>query len=126
MSIDLWLEADDQLPEDALGVLLREAGAVQFELENGSVGFAFQSGPNAFPRGADGAPRIKAEDPRGLGFAVASRCVFRPTSGEYDECMADLRQLLESVVERTGAHFVVSFQLEETLFLNSGKGLQCL
>jgi hypothetical protein len=125
VSIDLWFEADARLSEDALVPLLRGAGAVQFELENGVIGFTFPFGLGAFPCRAEGAPRLKAEDPRGLAFTVASRCVFRP-SEEYDWSMNDLRQFLEVVVKETSAHFVVSFQLEQTLFLHAGGGLKCL
>jgi hypothetical protein len=80
VSIDLWLEADAKLPKATLAGFLSEAGAVRFELENGVVGFSFPSGLSGFPSGAEGVPRIKAEDPRGLSFAVASRCVFHLAS----------------------------------------------
>ena len=126
VSIDLWFEADAKLPEGTLTAFLSEAGAVQFELENGVIGYSLPSGLSAFPCGAEGMPRIKAEDPRGLSFAVASRCVFRLASEEYDASMKELRQFLEGVVERSSAQFVVSFQLEQTLFLHAGRGLQCL
>jgi hypothetical protein len=39
--------------------------------------------------------------------------------------MMELRQFLEGVAEGSSAQFVVSFQLEQTLFLHAGSGLQC-
>jgi hypothetical protein len=124
LSIDVWFEADERLVEAELISLLLEAGGSQFELKNGLVGVSFASGMSAYPRSAEGAPRIKAEDPRDANFRVGSRCIFRPNGGEYDASLQELEEVLSLVAEKNGAHFVVSFQLEEALFVNVGKGVE--
>ena len=124
MSIDLWFEADERLTEEGLVSLLLEAGGAQFELENGPVGFSFASGMSAHPLGPEGATHIKAEDPRGASFRVGSRCVFRPNSEQYDASLEELQKVLLRVEGKKGAYFVVSFQLESTLFINVGKGVE--
>jgi hypothetical protein len=127
MSIDLWLEADERLPEAVLVSLLREQGGVETRSHSGVVSFVFPSGMSAFPRVCEGERRIKAEDTRGIHFSVGSRCTLRPSGGDYDMSMKELRCFLERVVAQTGALIVVSFQLEEALFFNAGKGVQaCL
>ena len=124
MSIDVWFEADVRLPEDKLAHLLLKTSTSQFELENGVIGSSFSSGMSAFPEGPQGDTHIKAEDTRGANFVVGSRCTFRPSIERYDESLEELQQFLLAVAEETEAHFVVSFQLEETLFVNVGRGVE--
>ena len=70
--------------------------------------------------------RIVAENPGDATFDVAYRCAFTINFSAYADCMDDVRVFSETVARELSAHFVVSWQFEQTLFLNSASGFRAV
>ena len=130
MGIDVYFEADERLTDESLASALEAAGAilagrdaVGVEEEEWS-GYFKESGLTLSANGNRGDSRIKAEDPKGASFKVARRCIFRYRMSHYDLNVRDLERFLAAVATKVGAFFVVSFQLESTLYTYLGGGIQ--
>lgn len=130
MGIDVWFEADDRLTEQGLASALEAAGAVLIGRDAEAIeeeewsGFFEESGLSFHAINSRSDARIKAEDPKGADFKVGRRCVFRYRMSDYDLNVRDLRRFLAIVVATVGAFFVVSFQLESTLYAFNGGEIQ--
>ena len=121
MSFEYWFEADKKLDKEKMKDLFLEAGAKIVSDPNKEIQVFYfsESGLNAWEcEVKDGQDIIKSEDAKGLVFSVGSRCIFRVDSHNYNKKLNDLERFLNKVYETTGAHFVVSFQLEKACYLN--------
>jgi hypothetical protein len=132
VGIDVWFEADDRLTEQGLASALEAAGAVLVGRDAEAIeeeewsGFFEESGLSFHTHSSRGDARIKAEDPQGADFKVRRRCVFRYRMSDYDLGVRNLKRFLDIVAATVGAFFVVSFQLESTLYLFNGGEIQDL
>ncbi len=130
MGIDVWFESDERLTESGLASAFETAGAVLIGRDAGAIeneewaGHFEESGLTFHVWGNQGDPHIKAEDPKGVAFKVGRRCVFRYRVSAYDLNVRDLKRFLEIVAATAGAFFVVSYQLESTLYTYSGGEIQ--
>jgi hypothetical protein len=125
VGLDIWVEADKRLTEEALVAVLRECGATDIEAHEGEVQAIFPgSGMSMHGKDNEGRSGIKAEQPLNANFTVDRRCIFRLVTANYDLCIQELHRFLETVAADTGAFFVASFQLESTVFIHVGSGLQ--
>ncbi|HVK55711.1 MAG TPA: hypothetical protein VM532_11860 [Burkholderiales bacterium] len=125
MGLDLNFEVDSRLSEPALIAALQRSGAEITEHYEGEVLAFYQgSGLTVWGKGNDGRHEILSEQAMGATFEVARRCVFRLNNSEYDTCIRDLECFLNAVCNDSGAFFIVSFQLEETMYVNIGLGVQ--
>ena len=125
MGLDLNFEADSSLNEPALIAALQRSGAEITEHYEGEVhAFYPASGLTVWGKGNDGRHEILSEQAMGATFKVARRCVFRLNNSEYNTCVRDLECFLNAVCSDSGAFFIVSFQLEKTMYINIGLGVQ--
>lgn len=130
MGIDVWFEADERLTEKGLASALETAGAVLIGRDADAIkkeewsGRFEESGLSFHACGSRGDARMKAEDPKGVDFKVGRRCVFRYRMSDYDLNVRDLKRFLDVVAATAGAFFVVSFQLESTLYAFNGGEIQ--
>ncbi len=130
MGIDVYFEADERLTDECLASAFEATGATLTGRDAAGIedeewsGYFEESGLTFDAYGDRGSSRIKAEDPKGASFKVARRCVFRYRMSEYDLNVRDLERFLGVVSAKVGAFFVVSFQLESTLYTYTGGRIQ--
>ncbi len=125
MSLDLCLEADDALTVPTLGRALEKAGAREVIITDGALEAAFMSGLTVRILGATTDSAIHAEDTKGIDLRVALRCNIRIKGPEPEghSSMDDLDKIAQSIAQMCSAHFLISFQYEETLYWRNAAGL---
>ncbi|MET0845119.1 MAG: hypothetical protein ABWY46_02890 [Pseudomonas sp.] len=125
MSLDLYLEADNALTAPILGQALENAGASEVTMAYGGVKAVFLSGLTLTADGAATDPAIYAENKNGIDFLVAMRCSIRIKGPEPEgqSTMEDLDKIARSIAQACSSHFLITFQLEETLYWRDETGL---
>ncbi|EJM88949.1 MULTISPECIES: hypothetical protein [unclassified Pseudomonas] len=125
MSLDLYLEADNALTAPTLGKALSNAGAWEINVVGDSLESTFISGLTLSTDGVTTDSTIYAEDTKGIDFRVAMRCTIRIKGPEPEgqSAMEDLDKIAQSIAKTCSSLFLISFQLEETLYWRDAAGL---
>ncbi|WP_223452693.1 MULTISPECIES: hypothetical protein [unclassified Pseudomonas] len=125
MSLDLYLEADNALTAPTLGKALNNAGARVINVVGDSLEATFISGLTLSTDGVTTDSTIYAEDTKGIDFGVAMRCTIRIKGPEPEgqSAMDDLDKVAQSIAQTCSSLFLISFQLEETLYWRDAAGL---
>jgi len=125
VSLDLSLEADDALTIPTLGRALEKAGASEVIIADGALEAIFISGLAVWTPGAITDSAIHAEDTKGMDLRVALRCNIRIKGPEPEghSSLDDLDKIAQSIAQMCSAHFLISFQYEQTLYWRNAAGL---
>lgn len=125
MSLDLCLEADSALTAPILGKALNNAGAWEIIVAGDRLEATFISGLTLSTDGVTTDSRIYAENTKGIDFRVAMRCSIRIKGPEPEgqSAMEDLDKIAQSIAQMCSSLFLISFQLEETLYWRDAAGL---
>ena len=125
MSLDLYLEADNELTVPLLEQALENAGALEVYRVDGALKADFISGLTLTANSATTDSSIYAEDRKGVDFHVAVRCSIRIKSPEPEgqSSMEDLDKIATSIARVCSSLFLITFQFEETLYWRDTTGL---
>jgi hypothetical protein len=125
MSLDLYLEADNALTAPTLRKALNDADACEINVVGDSLEATFISGLTLSTDGVITDSTIYSEDTKGIDFRVAMRCTIRIKGPEPEgqSAMDDLDKIAQSIAQTCSSLFLISFQLEETLYWRDTAGL---
>jgi hypothetical protein len=122
MSLDLTLEVDSRLSRESAKSALAQCSAELVEAQ-ASMSGVFSSGMTFLWRDASSDPVPMTESDEPLDWHIGSRMSFRVVASKYDECMGEVKRLLDLLARTSPAHFVLAFQYERVLALRDEKGL---
>jgi len=126
MSLDIILEADEQLSTGVIEASLRDCGCLSISEDEGELEASFPSGMAVRCTKESVKRPPSSEETRGLSFPVAIRCMFRIRSPEPPEhsSLEEIDRILRTLEKNSAAQFVVSFQYESLMYWRAENGLQ--
>ncbi|MFL1550904.1 hypothetical protein ACI77I_17640 [Pseudomonas sp. D47] len=128
MGLDIHLEADKRMTMAHLADAVNAVGGGVLEQTEQSMAAGFDSGLSLSGCDEVENSEIRAQDPHGLVFTVATRAYLRIKGLTPDDAdpLADVRAWVEQLAARCDACFLISFQYESLMYLRDEGGLRVL
>lgn len=121
MSLDFFLEASSDLSLELIEGTLNSIGVHATQALPNELEAVFESGLSICVSYSSD-PNIRAEDSKGMSFAVALRGYLRIKGAEPDGLspLDDLDRLITAISDQATGQFLVSFQYESTYWRGLG------